>query len=184
MRGKVWCLAVACWIAACSWAWADDTQELRNWRRIDSRYCTIWLHPSLDAKKVNRQISTWRVRPQVRPDKGDTEESKLAAKCDLIFRRAEEVLDMYPPGIHTNVRIAMDRSDIKETHAERFGYGTKAVSYYIFENNTIYATVKDISESVLAHEMAHCIIDHYFRVRPPRKIEELLAMHADTHLRE
>ena len=160
------------------------TEDLENWERIDSRYCIIWLHPSIEVKKVNHRISTRGVRPQIRVDKGDTEENKLAAKCDTLFRRAEEVLDMYPPGVHTTIRVAKDHSEIEGIYAQRFGYGTKAISFYVFENNTIYTTVKDLSESVLVHEMAHCIIDHYFRIRPPRKIEELLAMHADAHLRE
>ena len=91
---------------------------------------------------------------------------------------------MYPAGVHTTLRIAKERQQIEGVHARRYGQGTEADSFYIFEENTIYATVKDISESVLVHEMAHCIIDHYFRVRPPRKIEELLAMHVDAHLRD
>lgn len=106
------------------------------------------------------------------------------AKCDTLFQRAQEILDMYPPGIHTTIRISRDREEIKDTHASRYGFTTEAIAFYVFENNTIYTTAKDISESVLAHEMAHCIVDHYFRMRPPRKIEEMLAMHVDAHLRD
>lgn len=159
-------------------------QVTTNGRRIDSRYCTMWLHPSIEVKQVSKRISTWRVRPRVKADKGEGVESELAAKCDTIFRRAEEILDMYPPGIHTTIRILKEREEIEGIHSNRYGYGTEAVAFYVFEENTIYATLKDLSESVLVHEMAHCIIDHYFRIRPPRKIEEMLAMHVDTHLRE
>lgn len=168
--------------ALVGWAHAADVQE--NWQRIDSRYCTIWLHPSVEAKKVNRKVNTWRVRPQIRAGKNEKEESQLGAKCDALFRRAEEILDMYPPGIHTTLKVARNREELNGVHTGLFGYGTEAVAFYAFEENTIYTTEKDISESVLAHEMAHCVIDHYFRIRPPRKIEELLAMHVDAHLRE
>ena len=182
--GRLWVLVAAGWLVIGGTAQAEETQDVSNWRRIDSRYCTIWLHPSIEAKKVNRRVSTWKVRPQVKAANGDTEEGELAAKCDTIFRRAEEILDMYPAGVHTTIKIAKDRSEIAGVHANRYGHGTKAVAFYVYEDNTIYAAVKDLSESVLVHEMAHCIIDHYFRIRPPRKIEELLAMHVDAHLRE
>ena len=91
---------------------------------------------------------------------------------------------MYPPGIHVTIRVAKDNSQISAEHAARYGFGTDAIAFYIFENNTIYATAREISESVLAHEMGHCILDHYFGIRPPRKIEEMLAMYVDEHLQD
>lgn len=164
---------------------AAETAEYSGWKRIDSRYTTIWLHPSLEARKVNKKISIWRVRPKSKPQtEGETPEGELAYKLDILFRRAQEILDMYPPGVRTTLRIAPSQSDIKEAHDAHYGQGTPAAAFYVFEKNTIYATVVNLSESILAHEMAHCIIDHYFRARPPRKVEELLAMHVDSHLRE
>lgn len=171
-------------LVAAGWARADENLEAKNWRRIDSRYCTIWIHPAVEIKQVGKRISTWRVRPRVKAAKGETRESELAAKFDTVFRRAEEILDMYPPGVHTTVKIAKEHDEIARAHAGRYGHGTDAVAFYAFEENTIYTAIKDLSEEVLVHEMAHCIIDHYFQVRPPRKIEELLAMHVDAELRD
>jgi hypothetical protein len=165
-------------------AGAGETEDTENWRRVDSRYCTIWLHPSVELGKVNRKISTFGIRPRVKVMKGHADAGELASKCDTIFRRTEEILDMYPPGIHTTIKVAKERHQISSVHASRYGHGTKARAFYVFENNTIYAAVKDISEDVLGHEMAHCIIDHYFNVRPPRKIEEMLAMHVNEQLRD
>lgn len=163
-------------------AWAGEIEE-RNWRRIDSKYCTMWLHPQLEAKQVSKRISTWRVRPQIKVAKEEPEEKKLAAKCDTVFGRAQEILTMHPPGIHTSIRVVKDKSEIEAIHVSRYGFNTEAVAFYDFEANTIFVAAKHLSESVIAHEMAHCIIDHYFRIRPPRKIEEMLAMHVDEHLR-
>ena len=163
---------------------AAEPSDLENWRRIDSKYCTIWLHPSVEAKQINKRVSTWRVHPQVKIAKSEPEEVKLAAKFDTIFQRAQEILDMYPAGVHVTVRVVRDRDEVEGIHAHRYGYDTNAVAFYDFEDNTVFVALKDLSEGVLVHEMAHCIIDHYFRVRPPRKIEELLAMHADEHLRD
>lgn len=163
-------------------ALAAEAPETVGWQRIDARYCTIWLHPEVNAEDVSDRVSTWRVRPQVKAA-GEAEEEKLAAKCDTLFRKAQEVLDMYPPGVHVTVRVAREREAVSQAHAARYGFGTQAVAVYVFENNTIYTSKKDVSESVLIHEMAHCIIDHYFRMRPPRKIEEMLAIYVDEQMR-
>ena len=56
-------------------------------------------------------------------------------------------------------------------------------SWYIYERNTIFVNVKDVNEGMLAHEMAHAIIDHYLIVRPPNATAEILARYVDDHLR-
>lgn len=164
--------------------WGQESLDPDTWGRVTSRYSTILIHPTVEVKQVNKRISTWRVRPRIKAAKGETYESELAAKFDTIFRRAQEILDMYPAGVHTTIKIVKEHFQVTGAHANRYGHGTNAVAFYDFEKNTIYVAVKDLSESVLAHEMAHCIIDHYFQVRPPRKIEELLAMHVDEQLRD
>ena len=39
-------------------------------------------------------------------------------------------------------------------------------------------------QGMLAHEMAHSIIDHYLTVRPPKRSAEILARFVDKHLAE
>ena len=90
---------------------------------------------------------------------------------------------MYPP-LHVTIKVIKDRDTLNLFYRSQYGFGTDAVAYYDQPSNTIYAWGSKISESVLVHEMAHSVIDNYFQVRPPRKIEELLAMHVDEQLRE
>jgi STE24 endopeptidase len=40
----------------------------------------------------------------------------------------------------------------------------------------------DEVEVVIAHEMGHAAIDHYFAIKPPEKIAEMLAQYVDMHL--
>jgi len=56
-------------------------------------------------------------------------------------------------------------------------------AWYIYERNTIYLNVRDVNEGIVAHEMAHAIIDHYLLVRPPRATAEILARYVDEHLK-
>ncbi|MEH0019750.1 MAG: hypothetical protein V6Z89_08855 [Desulfobacter sp.] len=37
---------------------------------------------------------------------------------------------------------------------------------------------------MLAHEIAHAVVDHYLDVRPPRATAEILARYVDAHLNE
>jgi hypothetical protein len=60
----------------------------------------------------------------------------------------------------------------------------KLRAWYIYEYNTIYINVGDLHEGMLAHEMAHSIIDHYLTVRPPGATAEILARYVDSHLFE
>ncbi len=153
-------------------------------QRIDSRYCTIQFDAGVEVSKVNRKVSTRWIDSRIKVPKDTGPESELAAKCDILFRRAQEVLDMYPPGMHVTIRVTRDSSFVGRVHEAHYGRGTEAIAIYLFQENTIYASAKDISESVLIHEMAHSIIDHFFQARPPRKIEEMLAMYVDAHMRD
>jgi hypothetical protein len=57
-----------------------------------------------------------------------------------------------------------------------------ARAWYVYEYNTIYINVRDVNEGMLAHELAHSIIDHYLSVRPPRASAEILATYVDKSL--
>jgi len=51
-----------------------------------------------------------------------------------------------------------------------------------FEFNTIYLNVQDLFSEMLAHELAHAIVDNHLSVRPPRATAEILARYVGKHL--
>ncbi len=57
-------------------------------------------------------------------------------------------------------------------------------SFYIHGYATIYTSMQDISDSVISHEMAHAVMDNYFKVMPPERAAEFLATYVDSHLEE
>jgi len=80
------------------------------------------------------------------------------------------------------IRIYPDR---KRFHEVRYTGGSekhRLQACYVYEQNTICINNDDVHEGVLAHEMAHAIIDHYLTVRPPRATAEILARYVDKHL--
>ena len=186
--GRLWgwmvILLITTGIPAPVKALADELSDTTGWQRVDSRYCTFWIEPGIEVEKINDRINVRGIRTRFKVPKDSTNESQLAAKCDILFRRAEEILDMYPAGIHISIKVFKDHKKIARIHEKEYGRSVEAIAFYLFQTNTVYAVAKKISEDVLIHEMGHSIIDHYFGVRPPRKIEELLAMHVDAVMRE
>lgn len=176
-------------LVVCCFLWrgaaAAAPPDVSAGQRIESRDCTIWLESGITPQQVNRQVRAALAQfPQATFRPSASPEEQLAATCDVIFQRAQTLLDMRPPDLRVNINIARSHDRIRDVHAAHYGFGTEAIAFYLFEDNTIYTTGDAVSASVLAHEMAHCIIDHYFGIRPPRKIEELLAIYVDEHLHD
>ena len=108
----------------------------------------------------------------------------ISDKIDAIFNRAEEILDMYPAKIHVSINIYKTQKELNEVYEGFFHEPNTAPSFYIYKTNAIYTVESAINENILAHEMAHCIIDHYFVILPPKKIQEMLAVYVDVHLKD
>jgi len=96
----------------------------------------------------------------------------------------QELLDMRPNKLRMDARIYRTRQDIDTVYMEIFNEQNKFIAFYVFKLNTFYGCEEKISAAVLAHEMAHCVIDRYFEVTPPKKIGEMIAHYAELHLRE
>ncbi|KPK41656.1 MAG: hypothetical protein AMJ78_04905 [Omnitrophica WOR_2 bacterium SM23_29] len=172
-----------------AYAQATNAQlpEEQEWLITKSYFCTIYFRYDVNIKTVNKKIDTYRVdyglttKP---PRLGEEAKDIIAYKFDLIFLKVQELLDMRPKDISLNAKIYRDKNDLDKVYMEIFDEENKFIAFYIFKLNTLFANEKDISANVLAHEIAHCIIDHYFSVIPPEKIAEMLAQYADLHLRD
>ncbi len=163
---------------------AQENRPEIPWLRIDSQYTTFLIPPSLVPEVVDRRVDIFGIPSHwVSKRTADDAKERLAAKGDLIFRRVQEVLQMYPKQKRVTIRVEKDPGNLQTAHHARYGRGTRAIAFYVWEENTIYVTAGNLSESVLAHEMAHCIVDHFFGTRPPPNVEELVAVYADENLR-
>lgn len=153
-----------------------------------SKFCTISYENDVDLRKVNRRLNlgfsnfysprTYKENPEI------SIEEIISDKFDAIFNKAEEILDMYPARIRVAINIYKRQEDLDKVYEEFFNEPNNAVSFYIYKTNTIYTVESKLTENILAHEMAHCIIDHYFVILPPRKIQEMLAAYVDLHLED
>jgi hypothetical protein len=164
----------------------------QEWIILETGYLTICYMPGadLDAVESNlRKRATYFTSEM--PGEDAPVEEKVRYQLDALFRRAEELLDMYPANVHVKIMIFTARADVEAEYVKIFGtpapveeYKSGIKSFYVHKFNTIYISEEDMSDSIIAHEMAHAIVDHYFNVIPPEKIRELLASYVDLHLAE
>lgn len=158
-----------------------------EWITKESIFSTLYFRYDVNINTVNRRIDTYRVdyglleKP---PKHGDTLEEKIAYKIDLIALKVQEILDMRPKDLHLNIRVYPDQNNLDKVYLEVFDEENRFIAFYVFTINTLFSAQDNISANVLAHEWAHCIVDHYFSVTPPTKIAEMIAQYADAHLRD
>jgi len=177
------------WINLFQWIQCEtvhgQTTGTSSWQRIDTRHTIIQYQTSKDLAKFNRKIDfsseEWSAKSLFSGSGSKNPVETTRKKVDAVFERVQNLLDMrkrvkkviiniYPKKLFQKIRY-------KITGSKR-----PIRSWYIYERNTIYINADDVHEGILAHEMAHAIIDHYMRVRPPRATTEILARYVDEHL--
>lgn len=158
-----------------------------DWMSVKSLYCTIFFKDGIDLEAVDKKIDTYKIDyglTEKPPRAGDEVRDKIAYKFDLIFFKVQEILDMRPKDLRLNVRIYEGQDELDRVYVEIFDRDNKFIAYYVFKINTLFASEEKISANVLAHEIAHCVIDHYFSIVPPTKVAEMIAQYADVHIRD
>lgn len=178
-------------ILSASGAYAQVTdiipQDEKEWTIAKSHLCTIHFRHDVNIDAVNKKIDTYKVDYGLtaKPTRlGNDVKDIIAYKFDLILLKVQEILDMRPKDLHLKAKIYHGQNDLDKVYLEIFDEENKFIAFYVFKLNTLFASEEKISANVLAHEIAHCIIDHYFTVIPPKKIAEMIAQYADLHLRD
>ena len=99
-----------------------------------------------------------------------TDSTKLVKdRVDELVERVETLLEMYPASFQFSIRF--------EAHTLE-----DPAALYSHRTRTITLAIDRVTDGVLAHEMAHAIINAYFPVPPPEKAQEILAQYVDKNL--
>ena len=165
-----------------------ETTKNIIWQNITTKHTIIRYQTMEDLKEFNKHVDyspgeLGIKRPPPRPGPNDLI-NNLKKKVDALYERVQEILDMRKRMRKVSIYIYHNR---KQLHAAYFDIYKKICRYrawYIYEYNAIYVNSDDLNEGILAHEMAHSIIDHYLLIRPPRATAEILARYVDSHLFE
>ncbi len=159
-----------------------------DWKELLSSHTRLLYQSPGDMKKFGKKIAYY---PEGRGVKwlfsgGDSNDipGALKKKLDAVYERAQDILDMRRGAGRVTIKLYHDKAQLDAAYYAMYNRKCNIRAWYIFEYNTIYISLSDVHEGMLAHEMAHSIIDNYMTVRPPSATAEILARYVDTHLFE
>jgi hypothetical protein len=160
--------------------------EAERWRQLATDH-TIIQYQSEDHlrafdKKIDFGDKHWGFTRLFYAAAHDAMQKRLQHKVDALFERVQEVLDMKRKMPKVVIRLYPDKKELHDIYVRMYEEPCQVRAWYRYKNNTVYLTVIDLNEGMLAHELAHAVMDHYLLVRPPAASAEILARYVDTRL--
>ena len=162
---------------------AVDTQ----WQKLETRHAIVHYQSMDDLRQFSKRIK-YRVGKSglkgLFSSSGSNElTNAVTRKVDALFERAQQILDMRKKMKKVNINVYPDKKQLRKAFERIYRKPCHIRAWYEYSYHTIFICVDDMHEGMLAHEMAHGIIDHYLKVRPPTATAEILARYVDSHLK-
>jgi len=165
-----------------------ETSDDTAWQSIETKHTIIHYQSLENLKTFNKKVVYYSARQSLKslfsPSGSDNLTDNLKKKVDALYERVQEILDMRKRMKKIIINIYHDKKQLNAAFYKIYRRKSLFRAFYIYKYNTVYINVENVHEGMLAHEMAHAIIDHYFKVRPPKATAEILARYVDRHLLE
>lgn len=162
---------------------ADSSQI---WQSLETEHTIVTYQSDEDLvlfhKSVDYGPGEWNKNPLISDISISEIKKMLYWKVDAIFRRAQEILDMKKKFKKVNVLIYPDEKSLGQAYTDVYKGQCNLRAWYRYRTNSVYLNVQDVHAGMLAHELAHGIIDHFLLVKPPSNTAEILARYVDAHL--
>lgn len=165
-------------------AFEDDFGQAK---KVESKYFVCYYSPQSDIYDFLQQLNlshTDKFLGGKSPQDLNSPEAELASSVDALFMRVSDILDMHLYTFNSTIKICRDYAHLKRVYNRIFDKELKSPSFYVYDLNTIYISAENFKSEILGHEMAHTIINHYFVVSPPMKIQEVLCGYVEYQLRK
>ena len=164
-----------------------ETTESIAWKRLETAYTILFYQSTEDLKKFCTRI---QYGPKNRFARGSSSDITIedikenpVKKTDAVFERVQDILGMQKKMDKVNIHIYKNDDQLRQAYRALYQDTCTIRAWYRYRNNTIYLNANDLHEGMLAHELAHAIVDHYLLVRPPRATAEIIARYVDSHLK-
>lgn len=159
----------------------------KAWKALITTHTIIRYQTEADLKEFDKKI----VYPPQNSfiaflsggDSGNLKK-RLRKKIDILFRRVQEILDMRKRVKKVLINVYPNSRQLQGAYQGLYRRKGHLRAWYVYKTNTIYIQVNDMYAGMLAHEMAHAIIDHNLLVAPPDATAEILARYVDAHLND
>jgi hypothetical protein len=151
---------------------------------LKTRYVTITYNNEDNLRRFNKGIYLGSLSYLLWNRKSITAEDDIKNKLDAIVERVESVLEMYPKEVKFTIALLPSEDAVHGVYKTRYGKSSDYISFYSSKDKIIFVSVKDIDLGILAHEIAHAIIDSYYGISTPSRIHEILAEYVEAHLKD
>lgn len=168
-----------------AWGGSGFEQD-RDFVTIKAASFAVHYESTVSLERVYRRLNRRRLyfNPVVKPDPLSGPEEKITHRLNIILERVRQVLGMYPENVYFHLRIFKNQEAVTDTYHKISRKNERVKAFYVHGVRTIYASEENISDSVLAHEIAHVLEHYYFAIPPSDKIAEVLAVYVDGNLEE
>jgi len=151
---------------------------------LKTRYTTITYNSEEHLRKFNKEISLGSLSYILRNKKSFTIDDEIRDKIDVIVERVEAILEMFPKEVKFSISLLPAEEEVQGIYKKKYGKHVDFIAFYSPRDKVIFVSVKGIDLGILAHEIAHAIIDLYYGVTTPSKIHEVLAQYVESHLKD
>ena len=151
---------------------------------LESRYAMIIYDSDDLLKEFNSGIRLGSLSYLMRNKSNMTVGDEVRNKVDIIAEKVQLVLEMFPKTLKFRVVLLASASEVRRVYKGRYGKDVSFISFYAPVEKTVYVSTDDVNLRIFGHELAHAVIDQYFKVSPAVKIHELLAKFAESHLED
>ncbi len=151
---------------------------------LKARHATIVYEKEELLREFNKEVSLGSLSLLATSKKSDTAEDEVINKIDAVVEKVEAVLEMFPKNLKLTLVLLSSQKEVQRIYSEKYGISVDYIAFYSRRYKTVYISVDDIHIGVLAHEISHAIMDHYFGVPPPARINEVLGQFVEIHLED
>lgn len=102
---------------------------------------------------------------------------------DSLVYRVKQILGIYPPDLRFNINVYKTYSELTAAFQRLSLTGDAPVAFYSHQYRTIYISAEKLNDTILAHEIAHAVINSYFTPTPSTQMQEVLAHYVEKNLK-
>lgn len=148
-------------------------------------YLSVYAFPEMDTQRFLEKMEFGRFfqgRDEISEE--DSPADLTAKMCDAVYLEVSDTLGISAYAFEGNIKIFPDRQALSREFYALFERDFPERAFYLHENSTLYISFEDMTLGMLAHEIAHMIMSHYFVIPPPPKLQEILSGYAEYHFQK
>lgn len=107
----------------------------------------------------------------------------VVQNVDSLVYKVKQILGIYPPDLRFHINVYSTYSELTKAFRGMGLTGDVPVAFYSHKYRTISLSVERLNDTILAHEIAHAVINSYFIPSPSPQVQEILAHYVEKNLK-